>query len=385
MIIDKLVWLSLIFGSSLAYGKIYIFHLIYPIWLIKTLLKKQLKIPREIRWFYILPLYSILSLIWSIDKKETIKHFYYLNIGILIMFFIYNSSFKKLNKYINRLIIFQLIISLLETLNILRWPLSPYSKLVTKFGREYAGYIGITDRIPTGFFGNPNNLGCFLVMVLPFYLYQKMWGLSLLIAYIIIKTESRGATLSLIILIVIFLVDKLKSRISRKLIYLIMVIILLFLLFYYRNILKVIFTLKENPKNSIEIRGNLLLNCFNSLKKLKYFLIGSGVGSSQRIHIIKNNTNGVTNTHLFILDILIEYGIIIFTLLTINLIKIYKDNKALIKNIKISEKRKRISKSIVLSLLILFPASISPSGLIYFFPLWILLGIAIKNKRNLDI
>ncbi len=132
----------------------------------------------------------------------------------------------------------------------------------------------------------------------------------------------------------------------------------------------------------IDLGGSLLwrrelaengLNAF-----LKSYGLGLGAGGSvANQELIGPVAGRFTSMHNFWFEILVEGGIIISFLVLFLLIYIVK--KLFILSKKTSNKAlSYYSTSLFLSMIGFFPAAIAASSTIYFFPMWIMLGLSIS-------
>ena len=133
--------------------------------------------------------------------------------------------------------------------------------------------------------------------------------------------------------------------------------------------------------NSLRWRLELAKNGIDALIKSK----GLGVGAGGSV-VIQEKIGGVagrfTSMHNFWIEILVEAGILFFILFSawyiaiiINLYKILR---------KIKNQLSIRATAIFLSMVSFIPAALAASSTVYFFPMWIMLGlsIAIINLNN---
>ncbi len=92
------------------------------------------------------------------------------------------------------------------------------------------------------------------------------------------------------------------------------------------NVLYEFVIVSEKRHDSLGIRKTLILNLLTELKKIDVFLFGLGGGNSILVHMKKNNTHGILNTHNYIFDFLVEYGVFIFGILIFYYIRLIYRN-----------------------------------------------------------
>jgi teichuronic acid biosynthesis protein TuaE len=127
---------------------------------------------------------------------------------------------------------------------------------------------------------------------------------------------------------------------------------------------------------SLEWRRELVKNGLEELKKSNG--LGVGAGGATALQEEKGGVAGrFTSMHNFWIEILVEGGIVIglFGLFWyINIIY----NLFLVTKNKKSPELKFFSQSLILSMIGFIPSAISASSTIYFFPMWIMFGLAIS-------
>ena len=357
----------------------------------------------------------------------------------LTLLIIYNiNNIEKLNTIIRILFyscIVDLGISVLESFQLFRWPISILSPIVNIFGRKVEFYNIINDykrnwsdisyvlSQPTGFHWNPNNLGLVLVILFPFFLLYKNKLLSLILCvtsfFLIIQANARLCFLAIIFTTLCSLIY-LKRRYYLSIIILIMTVITISFGFYKvfnnRNI-KIremseftssiyqstyVYINNEFLHNKIEIndetkkiiasdtsryvRGELIKKGLSYFNKSKFTGIGGG---NIEYYLAKEGGIGrekIINLHFFWLEILIEAGVIYFIFFNVwyfSLIILLFKAGVKSKNASLSY----LAKACSLSLIGFFVGSIAISSAFYFLPMYLLLGISfsvltIYNKTN---
>jgi len=416
--ISDLFVFSCVVGVGISYGNLYLFHILFTIIIIFAL--RNLKFDNYIvdlsffstRYIYMLPVFFgwyFLSIFWSINKLYTLQYLFYIfcGSGITFIFIKNNNSQKKLKKvtnFIGKIFCVEIIFSLLESLTSFRLPISPFSNIVSFFGREPSLQPTLDSfalpsiiQPPTGFQWNPNDLAIAMLIIVPFFLFLKQNFLKLIaissILIIIIMTSSRSVLLSVGLLFIIYLIFYKKQIASVSL-----VILSTMIFFSQLEIMKDsenqqisdianTFSAIKNLINdeliigqSLSIRKDLAANGINALKST--YGLGVGGGGSIAVQERYGGVDGrITSMHNFWLEILVDAGILfalIFFLwygsLTFSLYKVGQASK--------SKFSRYLGKSISLSMIIFVPASISASSVIYFFPMWLLFGFAISTLET---
>lgn len=426
--IDKLylgVIASAAIGFAISYGDIYLFHICFILLLLFGLIHlknskfKLFIISRHNNHIIFLLWMSIwytLSILWSPDYILGLKYLFYIYCGLIISFTIikYSTSLIRLNtiyKMLSIIFVVELIIAILESFTVFKWPTSPYSSLHTYLGKESLGYSESQYLItysaftpPTGFHWNTNNLAITMVMILPFFLCQKKIILkilgSILITLIIFLSASRAVFLGLLLVYFIYLLIIKKDLVSILLIWIfsISLISTLSLLKESDNprineVSNSLVALELYLKGDIDIGGSLqwrrelINNGFTSLVESNG--LGVGAGGSTALQERNGGVAGrFTSMHNFWIEILVEGGIIFgFMGLVWYLHMVY--NLFIISISKKSKELKFFSQSLFLTMIGFVPAAISASSTIYFFPMWIMFGmsmavISLYNKSKVN-
>lgn len=320
------------------------------------------------------------------------------------------KDLKKLNiimKVLGLVFFVELLICIAESFTNFRYPISPYSPLVTYFGHDYkiaTSYSGEIQKIiltvPTGFHWNPNNLATFIAICTPFILYLKKSWIKLifllLISIVIYKTNSRGVLISICLIVLFYSLTELKFKFKSALIYTSIFSVLILIVPSENSSLKLInntfnsashavesllFEVKDED-NSIGQRQALYSNAFININENKW--LGIGAGNSTVAQEKRGKVNDkITSLHNFWLEILVDTGIVVFTLfMTWYFLITYKLHKMIS---YVEDDLLYYVKSARLSLLGLLISAISCSSIIYLLPFWVLLGFSLfllKYSKN---
>ena len=126
--------------------------------------------------------------------------------------------------------------------------------------------------------------------------------------------------------------------------------------------------------NSIQWRFELARNGIDSLIKSK----GMGVGAGGSV-VIQEQIGGVagrfTSMHNFWIEILVEGGVLFFIFFSTWYLTIMMNLYKIARNI--NNQLSNRSTALFLSMVGFIPAALAASSTIYFFPMWIMLGIGI--------
>ncbi|WP_338993772.1 O-antigen ligase family protein [Fusobacterium animalis] len=378
----KIFLVAMLMSHGISIGKLYLYHifLILNIVYIFSFLIQNGKIEKSIikrnKVIFIFFLYSFLHCFFVKDIHLAFQNQVYIICGISVFFSIkyllsYNSV-QTLN-IIKKVIYFAIFIAILEILKIYRWYNSGYE---------------LSFESPSAFLGNINNFATVIIIVMPFIFFMKnnlkKIFCFLLLIYILISCDSRANNIALAIEIFIYFLIRIKEK---KIIYKIGLFLLgLIGLYIFKEKLHTMYTLLLQLINSdavvtdsVGVRKAIILNLIDELKKINVFLFGIGGGNSIIIHMIRNNTSGIFSNHSFFLEILVEYGIFIFLVLSFFYISLIMKNY---KNYK--ENKNTINGAVFISLIGFAIGLNSISTVIYFFSFWIILGIAdfyAENKK----
>ena len=415
--IDNLIFLMLgsaLIGIAVSYGDFYLFHFFVGLlgfFSLYSIKDKQYKfsIKKIVTNYSFFPLIMFLwyslSIIWSPSLLLSLKYIFYLFCGLLIQFSIiyYAQSKIKLDhlfKLFSSILVLELVIALSESFTTFRMPVSPYSSLIQFFGKDPVDFTqtGLLFRYsnlnpPTGFRWNTNNLAITMLLMLPFFLCSKKISIKIFgaisITTITVMSASRAVFLGLIVIYCLYLLI-IKKRIGT----IVLVWLITISLFWGISKLRYI----EDPRinevaNSIQalelyIKGDLDIGgslqwrrelIDNGLEALhSSYGLGLGAGGSlayqEKIGAVAGR---FTSMHNFWVELLVEGGVVFaiiaffwYTNIIYNLFIVYKSTR----NTKLSY----YGRSLLLSTIGFVPAAVAASSTIYFFPMWIMLGMSIS-------
>jgi len=344
-------------------------------------------VQRQIQWYFAFLFfwfaYAVISLAWAPSKSMAIRYLIFLFMGISVIFFSTYYFREKLDLQKLYLLWMGVFITLLF---LGFWEhLTGYHLSVSKlYGETYARF----KYIPTAVFYNQNDYATFLTLSIPFSIalmrYKKnLWlyicgiGISISAFYLIVVTGSRSNILAVLFELVFILLFLLNFKRKIKVIIAIGVCIILLFIFlpgpvqgFFSQIggeLNSIVSQTRMATSSMGIRFSLVRNGLSLL----YSTAGFGVGAGNAEYYL------LANPHNWWLEILVDYGILVFVGYIIfyigimrNLWKIYRKKQ------KIEEKM--ICEALLVSLVGFFFASISSSSIMAFKPQWLLFAFALS-------
>ena len=404
--------ISSVIGVAISYGDIYLYHICLLIMLFFLILRIKLSDYRlnlsnrkgNLHFFFlIIFLWYTLSVLWAPSLTYAFKYLFYLFCGsILSLSIIYFlNSIQKLDtlfKVLTFIFIIELIIALLESFTSFQMPISRYSELASIFGKvsqenfEYGvSSLFFKTSPPTGFHWDTNDLALAMLLILPFFMVSnktssKIIGITSIIT-VIAMASSRSVFIGLItIFLVYFFV--IKKKVTT------IIVVFGFAIIVFLGIIQL--QTSENPRlnelansfeiislyltgqidvdNSLQWRFELARNGIDALVKSK----GLGVGAGGSV-VIQEQIGGVagrfTSMHNFWIEILVEGGILFFIFYSTWYITIMMNLYKISRNIK--NQLSNRSTALFLSMVGFIPAALAASSTIYFFPMWIMLGISI--------
>ena len=412
--------ISSVIGVGISYGKLYLFHIILLLLIFAYIQKRNnkkivifKKCPSSFhKFFYFMLIWYFFSLTWSISRLYSLQYLFYIlcgiSISLTIIYFAWDENLLlQIIKALSIPFIIEVVISLLESFRLFRYPISPFSPYVTYFAREMKIDMGLADNIvqelmqsPTGFQWNPNDLALAILMIFPFFFLSKNKILKIFgiisTAIIIVKSGSRGMFLALLFMIMIYFIFISKKKIIAISFFVILVSINIINANYLPNY----FLNSENPRireiaysysalisyirfdsyndnDSIGVRQQLIKNGLIGLKNSHYLGVGGG-GSRALAERLGGIDGRVTSMHNFWIEVLVDSGIVFFIIFLIWYSKILIGLLRVVNHTKYKF-LKYVASSCFLSMGGFLLGAIVPSSVIYFFPMWIMYGISIAT------
>ncbi|MEG0236921.1 hypothetical protein [Cetobacterium sp.] len=359
-LLDKIALISMMGGPGLSYGKIYLYHIVSIIYIIKFFIENKKIEKKYLKKNMILILFFCFSVFRLISVKSLeygLKNQVYLIIGLNIYILLHYFLNKNTNETLNmlkKIVIFAIVVGYFESFGYFRWYTTIYESNVLN---------------PASFYGNMNDFAVLLTLVFPFIiLYKnkfKSFICGIIIIILLLKCDSRAANIAIILQIIIICFFKAKNKI-------LFLIISVFGMILNLNIIveKIDFLIKfikfsSTKMDSIGIRQELIKKLVKEILSAEKFIFGIGGGNSKII------SGKIAATYSFLLELFVEYGVIIFILLILFYLKLLIKNFSYIDCYKIA----------IFTSLIGFLVSVNAmSGGIYYFPFWIMLSLSSYEK-----
>lgn len=390
---------SAVLGYVVGIGKLYFFHIISLVCVFCMFLG-YIKVTRyalkSIFPLFLLIIFAVFSLLWAPNIKTGSYIIFYLINGCFIVFSIVNFSerLEKLDFAFKVLAVFyslNFFVGLVETTGLFRLPVSPY--------------YGLNDTRPSGFNSNLNNFGFVFLAVFPFlFLYRnnlvKLLAIVLAI-WFAFKLESKGFFLGFILFFLLLVLIEIKNIRAWRWIFGLSISALLLsvivgLMIEDLNLNNRIFSTFNQIGRGIELIKNNTLTQQDSTgfraymygygiqELIKSYGLGlgvAGVGSKLAVDAaFLGLEKDFFSFHNFFLEMLIDFGVIPFTLLILGYLILINQLISISKKVK-NQQLKYYTKASALSLLLILPASISPSSIIYIFTFWLIIGFSLASLR----
>jgi teichuronic acid biosynthesis protein TuaE len=331
-------------------------------------------------------------------------YLFYLLCGIsIVLVIIYHAvtleNLNRIFKVLAIMFVIEIILSLLETFNILRLPISPYSSWVKYFGRESALNSELPVKVqkifsetPTGFQWNQNNLAIVMNILLPFFLFAKSVRIKVLgvitIFIVVYATDSRGNLVTFFFIIAIYLGTLNKYRFFYRFFAVLLIIFSITIGFNFSKLksnqivdsfksINTFLNTRVIEKNSLGQRQRYIYNGLVALKNSHGLGVGAGNSGNAEYHKDVVGNSPRISMHNFWIEVLVDSGVIFALLfyswyiyITLSLYRIYRRSlpDSVIRYYSIAS---------ALSLLGFVIGSVSGSSVIYDFPMWILFGFSI--------
>lgn len=340
-------------------------------------------------------IYAIFTIVWSASKIEAIRNIVFLFMGSSLIFFATNylQTMKDIQRlywiWIGALFVLVLL-GLWEHFTGHHLPVSGYSEERLSYLALYK--VKLVQNIPTAVFTNPNDYATFLALALPFALVMirydnRMWIrilasiLAISALYLIIITDSRANVLAF--LLEVSFLGLFLTKLNKKIKLVLIGALAINLITPTLNVqisetiqraasqIRTIQTDMELVGSSTEIRLSLAKNCLEFLYSTAGFGVGAGNVEYWMANFARHDTSGILNPHNWWLEILSNYGILIFfgyivTYLCLlhRLWKFWHVSK--------DRRERMIAEALLLALIGFSIASLSSSSIMAFDPQWLL-------------
>lgn len=339
------------------------------------------KIPKRIfleyKFFFIFFISIIIySLIFSLFPlfnfytDDSIKSFLYNVINFIICLNLIILSYKI--KDVDRLIFIGWVLFLLVALPLSLYEIFFNHHFITVI--EEDALVGGTNNLKiysSLTYGNYNQYNMVLMCSLPFlfsqYLKTNKTYILLLLSLISFIFITNGSRSSLVALSICFLLYLLLNRSFKSL-----VASLLGLVVFIINIDKFEFAI--NRFNELGFNDNSRSNLYNIAFQvlLDSNFIGIGPGNFKN-YVLQNKLSEIVAPHNFLLEVLSEYGIVIFSLLLLYITKIFKTTRIV-----------NLNYTLLFAIIIFIPIIVINSLYVQGVYIWIFLTLLAITKKSND-
>jgi teichuronic acid biosynthesis protein TuaE len=337
------------------------------------------------------------SFLWLDNLKDGWRQFsFLLGMSSSMFFFLFQLQGEKQLKRMGQIFLFILAgfitIGLIETLTDQHLSTS----VVNTYTQAYK--IGM----PSAVFWNPNDFATYLSLFMPFALGLVRFGRGVLPKivgcllygagfYLIIVTESRANVLAVFLGLLVFfkLCYSQKQQKKNRLVFIMFSFILLTLvcLIYFQPELPFVIRTKRvfdqifqiprqfgENRGSVYVRVHLILYGLQELRN--HYFLGVGVGNAEaHLAPYAANLGGVLNLHNWWVEVLVNYGVIVFWSYLLFYLGLLKEMVGVLR--WGSPNLKGIAEPLLISLVSFSVACIGPSSLIHQRYLWFLFAFAV--------
>jgi len=377
-ILLSFIWLLFIIGILYNQGRVDVSHI---------------KVKSYLQFLVLWLSYAVLSLAWASAKNEAVKDIIFLFMAFSIIFFVvyYFINLKDLKQFYTLWLLI-----LLPMLGLGFW---------NHITRNHLTVSALVDEpealrfVPTAVFHNQNEFATYLALSIPFVLTfirynskltKRLLGLLMLVAslYLIAVTFSRANYLAVITgaAFWFFFLLRFKGK-MRALAVTGLTVVLLFYAFpdqiqgTFRNINEQVNTLvvaiPQVGEGGLAPRFNAIRNGFVFFVNSFGFGIGPGNAEYHMAHFPVYYTYGVLNMHNWWIEILVNYGLLIFlgyVVFYLSLIAgLYRSYKKLN-----DTSEKMICEALLVGLVAFFFASMSSSSIMALSLQWIFFAFALS-------
>ncbi len=401
--IQQIVIATAILGYTVGYAKLWAFHLAMALSFVFILAGKIKFRKIDIKYlvpFFLLITYSIFTLIYTPDPLTGLRYIFYFICGFMILvncltYCNNEDDLISISKLFTILIIINISIGVLESLGVLRLPMSPLSDYAHLFGakesnlNELENYqIDIVKSKPTGFNSNPNSFGFIWLLFFPWIFLNKKISIKLIAILLFIffnyHIESKALFIAGIVFFISYLIINIKNPVITISSIFIIILIFYFLLqnkdaryaSAFSEISRGIDLIKYSDYSKLNSTG---LRAFIYAHGIELFIksYGFGIGIGGITSYLESIKFPITSFHFFFLEMLIDLGIIVFSILMscyiFLIVKLFK--------VQHSTKIDYLAKSIGYSLIIAIPASMAASSIIYVLSFWCVLGLGLATLK----
>lgn len=409
----KVLLVACVLGMAVSYKKIFFFHLtavfIGIVLFVPYFRKKSefhfLKQPTRLHWFPMaMFLWYLVMTLFSQHVYHSLKYVFYVANGAAIVYLLvyYTETLalqKKVFLTLAGIFSLEIAVSLLEIYTSFRMPLSPYSSVLSYFGRQYITYEDrhVLEYLPTGFHWNPNDLTVAVLLTLPFFLLAKKIIVkfvgSISVLLIILAADSRGCFIIFFLLLVLYIIMYQRNLI--KIILPVFILSLAIIPFYIEDIkestvykkgvystesLKAYITREEGNLDSIGLRQRLMGDGLQWIHQSR----GVGIGPGENMYIHKQSIRqDYYAMHNYWLELCVDGGVVFglffmfwYWYMAYKLQRVGRE--AQVKEPQLAY----YARATFLSFVGFYFSVISLSSASYFLPMWLMFGFAIITIHN---
>lgn len=403
-----------VIGPALSYSSIYLFHFVAFFWIayvfINAIQGRKIVIKNSVLLYPLLLFvaYAVFSLFWHPDFLTWARYQFYFLCGVLVILAVYQYSssqleLDKLAKVIGIIFLINIFFGFLESLELMRLPSSKYSpyKSLLGYGDDEGGANFENEYLlnkPSGFNFNYNTFGFIVLMFSPFLIFSKnktiRYGGFILVIWLLISMGSKALFASFMLLFVgLSLYMKLSYKYLISVFVLMPIATLLFALPFFMDDI----TPEVNRMYSVFEQSALLLSLIssgdivaNNSTTTRAFIYFTGITELINSYGLGLGFGGIESIvgasfHFFFLQLLVDFGVVAFSVF------IYFYFKLIVKLRRISfsainPNLTYYARAASLSLLVVIPASVAPSGVHYQLSFYVLIGfaLAIIKVYNLE-
>jgi teichuronic acid biosynthesis protein TuaE len=405
---------SAVVGLAVKHDNVYLFHVVAALVIVRSLAARtpgtlfcRFRPPSSYHHFFgFLGAWFTLGLIWSWERTYTLEYLRYIACGGLLAVSLLKyvggspQRFESVYTIAKWFFLADVAIGLLEAFTPFRLPVSP----MAEGGKVYVNHENSIEGLkhvltmPTGFHWNPNNYAVVMLMLLPFFLFDKRWFVKIgglaAVTTLVIFAGSRGCLAALALML---LAATLYSR-QRAWLFAAAAaggvggcFMLSGLFMNYDHV--------QNPKlrealstasaltrylspdessdtNSVGVRRQLIKNGLDALHET----YGLGVGGGADRYVQEQFRWTVVDfsaMHNFWVELLVGGGYLFFIVLAIWYARLTYELFIWSRRLGLADRRGYHAGALSLALVGFLPGAISASTAIYILPMYMLFGMAV--------
>lgn len=405
-----------ILGSAVRYDKVYLFHVVLGLALLRSLLVATpgtlfwpQRLPSRYHYFFAFLLgWFALGMAWSIDRTATLRYLGYLGIAVALMLTILKyvgCSRLRLQQVVGVGAFFLLLdiaVGLVEAFTSWHLPTSPLassSEMMRSLGPVSNEAFALLKTMPTGFHGNPNNFAVVMVGLLPFFVLHRWLSVraagAAVVFLLIYYASSRGALIGAACVVCLVPVYE-RSAVGRLLLlggFGVAGLLVSIGTFHaltknnstrFQELMAVTDVLKEylfddgiQRRSAGKIRRQMIVNAMNALWESRGLGIGGGGDRIIQCRMGMHAEADRAATHNFWVEMLVNGGFPFFVPFVIWYVRIAWELFLRGHRMRGDPATAYYCRATSLAMVGFVPAAISASSAIYLLPFYVLLGIAL--------